>query len=108
MAGAPPNVALDERVSTVGQAGREARFDCAVLVGLALLSIALPLLVAWSGGALGIPRNDDFSYEGILFHWVRTGSLRFDNWPAMTLVGQLAIARPVVELLGARVTAFRF
>jgi hypothetical protein len=107
MAGAPPNVALDERVSTVGRAGSEARFDRAVLVGLALLSIALPLLVAWSGGALGIPRNDDFSYEGILFHWSRTGSLRFDNWPAMTLVGQLAIARPVVDLLGARVTALQ-
>jgi hypothetical protein len=107
MLGAPSTVARHERAPTVEQAGRDARFDRAALVGLTLLSIALPLLVAWSGGALGIPRNDDFSYEGILFRWVRTGTLRFDNWPAMTLVGQLAIARPVVELLGARVTALQ-
>ena len=107
MAGAPSTAARYERVSNVERADRGARLDRVALVGLTLLSIALPLLVAWAGGALGIPRNDDFSYEGILFHWSRTGSLRFDNWPAMTLVGQLVIARPVVELVGTRVTALQ-
>jgi hypothetical protein len=107
MVGAPSTAARYESAPTVERAGRDARFDRAALVGLTLLSIALPLLVAWFGGALGIPRNDDFSYEGILFHWFRTGTLRFDNWPAMTLVGQLVIARPVVEVFGARVTALQ-
>jgi hypothetical protein len=107
MARAPTTTVRHERASTVERADHDARIDRAVLVGLALVSICLPLLVAWAGGALGIPRNDDFSYEGILFHWSRTGTLRFDNWPAMTLVGQLAIARPIVELLGARVTALQ-
>jgi hypothetical protein len=107
MAGAPSTAAEYQRVSKVQRADRGARLDRVALVGLTLVSIGLPLLVAWAGGALGIPRNDDFSYEGILFHWSRTGSLRFDNWPAMTLVGQLVIARPVVELVGARVTALQ-
>ena len=97
----------DDRAPTVARPSSNSRTDAAVLVGLAVLSIGLPLVVAWAGGALGIPRGDDFSYEGILFHWSRTGSLRFDNWPAMTLVGQLAIARPLVEIVGPRVTALQ-
>jgi hypothetical protein len=107
MAGAPSTAVRYERASNVERADHGARLDRVALVGLTLLSIGLPLIVAGAGGALGIPRNDDFSYQGILFHWSRTGSLRFDNWPAMTLVGQLVIARPVVELVGARVTALQ-
>jgi hypothetical protein len=107
MAGAPSSAVRYERASNVERGDRGARLDRVALVGLTVLSIGLPLLVGWAGGALGIPRNDDFSYQGILFHWSRTGSLRFDNWPAMTLVGQLVIARPLVELVGARVTALQ-
>jgi hypothetical protein len=107
MPGARDTQIQDERVPAVAQSGSDFRTDAAALAGLTVLSIGLPLLIAWAGGALGIPRNDDFSYEGILFHWSRTGSLRFDNWPAMTLVGQLVIARPIVELVGARVTALQ-
>jgi hypothetical protein len=107
MPGAPHTVTRDQRALIVAQPGRRDHTDFAVLVGLTVLSIGLPLFVAWAGGALGIPRNDDFSYEGILFHWSRTGNLRFDNWPAMTLVGQLAMARPLVEILGPRVTALQ-
>jgi hypothetical protein len=107
MPGAQDTAIRDERSPASVQPDRNYRADAAVLVGLVVLSIGLPLVVAWAGGALGIPRNDDFSYEGILFRWSRTGSLRFDNWPAMTLVGQLAIARPLVEIVGHRVTALQ-
>jgi hypothetical protein len=107
MHGGPQTAIRDDRAPAVAQPGRNYRTDAAVLVGLAVLSIGLPLVVAWAGGALGIPRNDDFSYEGILFHWSRTGTLRFDNWAAMTLVGQLAMARPLVEIVGPRVTALQ-
>ena len=107
MPGAQDTRIQDERAPAVAQSGRDFRTDAAALVGLTVLSIGLPLLVAWAGGALGIPRNDDFSYEGILFHWSKTGTLRFDNWPAMTLVGQLAMARPLVEIVGPRVTALQ-
>jgi hypothetical protein len=108
MPGTTQTATRDEAALTVAQPDRIKRTDAAVLVTLTVLSIALPLVVAWAGGALGIPRNDDFSYEGILFHWSRTGTLRFDNWPAMTLVGQLAMARPLVEIVGPRVTALQF
>jgi hypothetical protein len=107
MSRVPHTAIRGERAPTVAQPSRRYHTDFAVLVGLTVLSIGLPLLVAWAGGALGIPRNDDFSYEGILFHWSRTGTLRFDNWPAMTLVGQLAMARPLVEIVGPRVTALQ-
>jgi hypothetical protein len=101
---APTSPTRDEHLSPVARAGRGAGGDRAALVTLTLLSIGLPLLVAWSGGALGIPRNDDFSYAGILFDWFRTDNLQFDNWPAMTLVGQLFLARPFVEVGGADLT----
>jgi hypothetical protein len=107
MPGTTHTATRDDRALIVAQTSRNYRADAAVLIGLVVLSIGLPLVVAWAGGALGIPRNDDFSYEGILFRWSRTGSLRFDNWPAMTLVGQLAIARPLVEIVGHRVTALQ-
>jgi hypothetical protein len=74
---------------------------------LAILSVALPLVIIWHFGALGIPRNDDWAFTRILFSWTRTGHLQLLDWNTQTLVGQLAIAVPVVKVFGARIGALQ-
>lgn len=74
---------------------------------LAILSVALPLVITWHFGALGIPRNDDWAFTRILFSWTRTGHLQLLDWNTQTLVGQLAIAVPVVKVFGTRIGALQ-
>jgi hypothetical protein len=74
---------------------------------LAILSVALPLVIIWHFGALGIPRNDDWAFTRILFSWTRTGHLQLLDWNTQTLVGQLAIAVPVVKVFGTRIGALQ-
>jgi hypothetical protein len=77
----------------------------AALGTLALVGGVLPWLIARHHGALGIPRSDDWSYLRTLFHWTETGELNFNNWVSMTLLGQLVLARPLVEWRGADIAA---
>jgi hypothetical protein len=77
----------------------------AVVVAITIVGLALPLLIADHGGAIGIARNDDWSYLRALFHWRDTGHLDFNHWVSMTLLGQLVIARPVVSVFGDDITA---
>ena len=72
-----------------------------------ILSVALPLVIVWHFGALGIPRNDDWAFTRILFSWTSTGHLQLLNWNTQTLVGQLAIAVPVVKVFGTRIGALQ-
>jgi hypothetical protein len=74
---------------------------------LAILSVALPLVIIWHFGALGIPRNDDWAFTRILFSWTRTGHLQLLDWNTQTLVGQLAISVPVVKVFGSRIGALQ-
>jgi hypothetical protein len=77
----------------------------AVVVAITVVGLVLPLVIADHGGALGIARNDDWSYLRALFHWHDTGHLDFNHWVSMTLLGQLVIARPVVAVFGNDITA---
>ena len=77
------------------------------LVLTILGAVAVPLLVSARYGALGIPRGDDWSYIITMFRLVDTGHLSFNHWVSMSLVGQLAIAAPVVALAGHSITALQ-
>ena len=77
---------------------RAASFGVLLVVGL-----ILPLAVASHYGALGVARSDDWSYALSLFRWVDTGHLGFNHWVSMTLLGQLVISVPVVEVFGRSV-----
>ena len=72
---------------------------------LGIVSLALPLLVAHSYGALGIPRGDDWSYLETLFRFAHHGDLDGNSWVSMTLVGQLVVATPIVRIFGNSITA---
>jgi hypothetical protein len=74
--------------------------DIGIVVGLVVCGVALPALLASSLHAFSIPRNDDWAYRRVLWHFVRTGNLSFVGWGAMTLVGQVLWAAPFALLLG--------
>lgn len=81
--------------------------DVAVVLGLVVVAAVVPLLIAHREGALALPRSDDWSYLKALFTWERTGRFDYNDWASMTLIGQLAVALPVVKVFGASVTAVR-
>lgn len=74
---------------------------------LVVIGAVLPLAIAWKGGALSIPRSDDWSYLTTLFRWTDGGGLDFNRWVSMTLVGQLVIAAPVARIAHHSIAAVR-
>jgi len=50
------------------------RSDIGPLVALVAL-VVLAAVITWREGALGVARNDDWSYHRALEHWVGTGQL---------------------------------
>ncbi len=75
------------------------------LVGLLVAGFVVPVVIAANAGALGIPRSDDWSYLVTLFRWSDQGTLNFNHWVSMTLIGQLVLARPVVAIFGNSIRA---
>lgn len=69
------------------------------VVAIALLGLALPLVIAAHYHAFGIPRSDDWSYLVTEFRWIDTGTLSFNHWVSMSLVGQLVLGAPIASLL---------
>ena len=86
-------------------ASRRERSKLTALFLLGIISLAVPLIVAHSYGALGIPRGDDWSYLETLFRFVHHGTLDGNSWVSMTLVGQLVVTAPVVGAFGDSITA---
>lgn len=60
----------------------------------------VPVLVAHHFGALGIPRNDDWSYMLAAFRFAETGRLDLNGWAAVNVVGQIVPAAPTVWAFG--------
>ena len=70
------------------------------------------IVAAWFGlasanGAVGIARNDDWSYLQNAFQLAETGELTVSGWVQMTLIGQVVIAAPVVAIFGPSITALQ-
>ncbi len=97
--------------STATGGGPAPRSRTLELVGivalLGFLGVVVPVVIASHYGALGIPRSDDWSYFLTLFRWVDSGKLSFNGWVSMTLVGQVAIAAPIVKIAGHSFTAIQ-
>jgi hypothetical protein len=71
---------------------------------VAAVAVVVPVVVAHHYGALGIPRDDDWSYLRTLFHWIDTGHLNFNGWVSMTFLGQLALAAPIAKIAPGHIT----
>jgi hypothetical protein len=86
-------------------AGRSRWLEIVGIVALlGFVGVVVPVLVADHYGALGIPRSDDWSYLLTLFRWVDNGTLNFNGWVSMTLVGQVLAAAPLVQIAGRDIT----
>ena len=79
--------------------------DLGTVLLLFVIGAAIPVAIAAHYGALEIPRSDDWSYLLTLFNWVDGGRLDFNGWVSMTLVGQLALAAPLVLVAGRSIAA---
>jgi hypothetical protein len=77
----------------------------AVVAALAAVGLALPLWLSWHFGALGLPRNDDWSYLLTLFTFADHGVFTSYGWATINLLGQLVMSTPVVWVFGHSVTA---
>ena len=60
-----------------------------------------------AGGAVGIPRSDDWSYLLTQFDFAKTGDFILNNWAVTMLVGQTMVAAPTVALIGESITALQ-
>jgi len=73
-----------------------------------MVGAVLPIAIAWNFGALGIPRNDDWSYLLASFRFVNGDGIDGNGWALMNLVGQLVLAWPVNLIFGNRVAPLQF
>ena len=73
---------------------------------------AVAISIAWVAlantyGALGIARNDDWSYLQNAFRFADTGVFAVGGWVQMMLIGQLVLAAPIVWIVGLSVAALQ-
>jgi hypothetical protein len=95
-------VPAEEVAGVRGRRAASWHLDAVAVVGLVLLGVAAPALLALWTHSLGIPRNDDWAYRRVLLGFVRTGNYSLVGWGSMTLVGQVLWSAPFVLVLGAR------
>jgi hypothetical protein len=79
--------------------GRRDRSGIAIAVGVVAASWAMAAI----GGAVGIPRTDDWAFGRVALDWARTGHVRLVGWGQMSLVGLAAWAQPWMHAFGAHV-----
>ncbi|MFM7147121.1 MAG: hypothetical protein ACKOW5_12400, partial [Actinomycetales bacterium] len=69
--------------------------------------VALIWLDAALRGAVGIPRDDDWSYLRTIFDLAQTGSFALNGWVHMMFIGQAAPGALLVNVVGPSVTALQ-
>ena len=74
--------------------------DGVIICALLLVGIALPIALAVWFHVFDIPRNDDWAYRRVLWHFVQTRQFAFVGWGTMTLVGQVLWAWAFAGVLG--------
>jgi len=73
----------------------------------ASLLVALIWIDAHLRGAVGIPRDDDWSYLRTIFAFAETGTFALNGWVHMMFVGQAVPGAVLVNLVGPSITALQ-
>lgn len=76
------------------------------------LVVSLAIAAGWFAltyffGAIGIARNDDWSFLENAFRFADTGVLAVGGWVQMMLIGQLILASPVIAVFGPSVVTLQ-
>lgn len=75
---------------------------------VALLIVGVFLADAWRHGALDVPRDDDWSYLKTAFNFHETGVVDLNGWAYTTLIGQVLLAWPLIEVFGQSIVVLQF
>lgn len=81
--------------------------EIATVTGVAILGAVLIAVVTFVTGAWGIARNDDWSFILNAFQFHRTGIVAVGGWVQMNLIGQVALAWPVIAIAGDSIAALQ-
>jgi 4-amino-4-deoxy-L-arabinose transferase-like glycosyltransferase len=95
----------DDRWTLVRPISRDAQ-DRWVVLGLVVIAVAIPVLLAGLSGSLLLPHNDDFGYRRVASTLYESGRLQFTGWTIMTVIGQIAFAMPFLLVLQGSSWAF--
>jgi hypothetical protein len=83
------------------------RTECVVAVVAVGLVLTGYLLIAGQTGALGVARNDDWSYLQNAFAMSSSGHVAVQGYVSMMLVVQIIIAQPVIAVFGNSIVALQ-
>ena len=71
-------------------------------MGLVVIGVVVPAVLAGAFHVFSIPRNDDWAYRRDLWEFVRTGHMSFAGWGAMSLVGQILWGAMFAAVFGSQ------
>lgn len=74
---------------------------------LAAIVTGCYLAIASAAGALGVARNDDWSFIANAFRFHETGIFAVSGWVQMMLIGQLVLAWPIIATVGESIAALQ-
>ena len=83
------------------------RSEVAAALVASLIVAAGWYALASSFGAVGIARNDDWSFLENAFRFADIGVIAVGGWVQMMLIGQLILASPVIAVFGPSVAALQ-
>ena len=73
----------------------------------AITLVGTPLVITSVRGALGIPRNDDWSYLKVALDLAESGQVHLTGWVQMFFLGQAVLAQPVIAATGGSIAALQ-
>ncbi len=91
------SLSSQEHERTVGTTERVAALFVSTLL------VGVMWVLAWSKGAVGISRADDWSYLLTQFEFGQSGEFLLNNWAVTMLIGQTIAAWPVTAVMGANI-----
>jgi hypothetical protein len=77
------------------------RREICVAALVAFVPSCVYLVIAWTHGAIGVARNDDWSYYHVAYRLATHGVFRLDGWVETLFVGQALLAWPIIKIFGA-------
>jgi hypothetical protein len=80
--------------------------DVAAIIGLLVIGVGMPALLAFASGAAAIPHNDDWSYRRVALTLYEHGRLEYDGWGLATMLGIVLPVQPLLWLTGGAGWAF--
>src|SRR3954463_9370510 len=107
-----PPALSGKRAPTVGWGTRLSRTSRVTanwgLVALIAVAIGVPIALAYSSGAMKIPRIDDWAFARVAVDLYSPGHFRLVGWGEMTMIGHELWGLPFIALFGHSITVLHW